>query len=72
VLAARLSGAGMLKPAAGPLDAGILDDAVAEARSRFDDVGRVARRVRGNEWHLSAPSAQWVPQTPPGGRGARA
>jgi uncharacterized protein len=38
VLAARLSGATMLKPAAGPLDASILDDAVAEARSHFDAV----------------------------------
>src|ERR687890_469714 len=38
VLAARLSGAALLKPAAGPLDTTILDDAVAEARAHFDAV----------------------------------
>jgi hypothetical protein len=36
--AARLSGAAQLKPAAGPLDAGVLDDAVAELRTHFDSV----------------------------------
>jgi uncharacterized protein YyaL (SSP411 family) len=36
--ATRLSGAAQLKPAAGPLDAGVLDDAVAELRSHFDSV----------------------------------
>jgi uncharacterized protein YyaL (SSP411 family) len=38
VLAARLSGAARLQPAAGPLDASILDNAVAEAREHFDAV----------------------------------
>jgi uncharacterized protein YyaL (SSP411 family) len=36
--AARLSGAAQLKPAAGSLDAGVLDDAVAELRTHFDSV----------------------------------
>jgi uncharacterized protein YyaL (SSP411 family) len=35
---ARLAGAARLTPAAGPLDAGVLDDAVAELRSHFDAV----------------------------------
>jgi uncharacterized protein len=38
VFAARLSGAARLKPAAGPLDTGLLDDAVAELRAHFDSV----------------------------------
>jgi uncharacterized protein YyaL (SSP411 family) len=38
VLAARLSGAARLKPAAGPLDAGVLDAAVTQAREHFDAV----------------------------------
>jgi uncharacterized protein YyaL (SSP411 family) len=37
-LAARLSGGARLKPAEGPVDAGILDDAVAELRAHFDAV----------------------------------
>jgi uncharacterized protein YyaL (SSP411 family) len=37
-LAARLSGAARLKPAEGPLDEGILDEAVASLRSHFDSV----------------------------------
>ena len=35
-MAARLAGAARLKPAAGPLSAQILDDAVAQLRSHFD------------------------------------
>jgi uncharacterized protein len=38
VLAARLSGAARLQPAAGPLDASILDHAVVQAREHFDAV----------------------------------
>ena len=37
-LAARLSGAARLKPAEGPVDARVLDDAVAELRAHFDAV----------------------------------
>jgi uncharacterized protein YyaL (SSP411 family) len=36
--ATRLAGAARLKPADAPLDAGILDDAVAELRAHFDSV----------------------------------
>jgi uncharacterized protein YyaL (SSP411 family) len=36
--AARLAGAARLKPGAGPLDASLLDDAVAELRTHFDSV----------------------------------
>src|SRR4051812_19701107 len=36
--ATRLAGAARLKPAAGPLDANVLDDAVAELRTHFDSV----------------------------------
>ena len=34
----RLSGGARLKPAAGPVDAGVLDDAVAQLREQFDAV----------------------------------
>jgi uncharacterized protein YyaL (SSP411 family) len=37
-LAARLSGAARLKPVAGPVDAGVLDEAIASLRASFDAV----------------------------------
>ena len=37
-MAARLAGGARLKPAEGPLNAGILDDAVAELRSHYDSI----------------------------------
>jgi uncharacterized protein YyaL (SSP411 family) len=37
-LAARLSGAARLKPTAGPVDPGVLDEAVASLRAHFDSV----------------------------------